>query len=128
MRKTLAISLLAAGVIGGVFAPVGSAYADSPRVDVFANNIDRCAGDWHSAANEFHIADMSKDNHYCYVQYDWDSNVGDGSRINHGVDQNIAVAYAYPVNVGSHRVIYWHLCRELSGGPDNCTSVRSDAT
>ncbi|WP_410594233.1 hypothetical protein [Amycolatopsis sp. lyj-23] len=71
---------------------------------------------------------MSEDGHYCYVVYDWDSNLGDGSRINQGVDQGIGVAYSYPVNVGSHRVVYWHLCRELSGGPDNCTSVRSDAT
>jgi hypothetical protein len=128
VRKKLAASVLAMGVLGGVFASAGSAYADSPRVDLYANGIDRCVADWHSTANEFHIVDLSRDGHYCYVVYDWDSGLGDGSRINQGVDQGIGQPYAYPVNVGSHKVVYWHLCRELSGGPDNCSSVRSDAT
>lgn len=131
-----AIPILSVGLLvsagAASAAPSGSDHAmaplDSPRVDVYVSGQDRCAGTWYSGANQFGIADVSRDGHYCYVVYDFDSNLSDGSRINKGTDYNVPYENRYGVNVSGHSVIYWHLCRERSGGPDNCSSERSDTT
>ncbi len=122
----LAAATAAASLTLGALS--SSAYADSPRQDVYVSGVDRCAGTWYSGPNQFGIADVDSDGHYCYVVYDWDSNLSDGSRINKGVDYNVPYENRYAVTVGTHSTIWWHLCWETSGGPDTCSSERSDVT
>lgn len=118
------VALALAGL--GIVAAAGAASADSPRVDVDTDGVDRCAATWYSGTNQFGIADVSSDGHYCYVLYDFDSNLSDASRINHPTDSGIPTATKYSVSTPG-ATIYWKLCREVSG-PDNCTSQRSDAS
>lgn len=101
---------------------------DSPTISVFNGGVERCQATYYSGPDSFDLADMSSDGLYCYIQYDWDSDVdGGGSRFSHPTDYSIGTALGYSVTVNGP-TLWWKLCREIPNAPDDCTSVRSDAS
>jgi hypothetical protein len=129
MRKGLvaATSLLATG--GLLLFLAAPAFANSPKVIVQTQGIDACMGQWITDSNppdHFNLRDEHNNNHYCYIKWDFDSNLSGGGRINDKVDDPDLIRTNIPV--GSHNTIWWQLCEEESGGPDVCQPERSDST
>lgn len=121
-RLAASAAMATAMLIGAIAEPAIA--LDSPQIQ---SPDDGAAGRWWSGTDRFQLADIKCDGRYVYIQWDWDSSVDNGSRFsNHnGCD---FVGYYYPVNTSGHSVIYWKVCTEYSGGPDSCSSVRSDVT
>ncbi len=120
-------ALVAAALIA-LPAGANASTTDSPPISVFSGGVERCQATYYSGADSFDLADMSSDGLYCYIQYDWDSSVDvGGSRFSHPTDYAIGAALGYSVTVNGPTV-WWKLCREIPSGPDDCTSVRSDAS
>lgn len=105
-----------------------SAVADSPLITVKTNGVAACTGQWFSSSNpdKFILTDKHVNNHYCYIKYDWDTNLGNGYRINDAKDRTTPLT-TYVTTTG-HSTIYWQLCEEESGGPDVCQPQRADTT
>ncbi|WP_433518133.1 hypothetical protein ACQP2T_22895 [Nonomuraea sp. CA-143628] len=127
MRKAILAPLLTTLTLFGAVAVADTSYADSPTLWVNTSGKARCAADWFSAPNQFGFADISQDGHFCYIQWNWISDVNKGSRFSLRPDQSVGLQFRARVNPGRQPTIWWKLCREVSG-PDNCTGVRADRT
>ena len=128
LKKAFIGIVAALAMIIGSFAAAGAARADSPTVWVVTSGGYRCGADWYSGSDEFGMADVSRDGRYCYIQWGWDRNVDVyGRRWSLSPDQNVGTQFRIWINTWGERVIWWKLCREVSG-PDNCSPVRADAT
>jgi hypothetical protein len=117
-RATVAGAVLALGAL----AFPQSAAADS-GIRVSPNG--DCAGQWLSepggGRSEFRIEDRGNDNQRCYVDWAWNTAHDPTSRVYQGEDD---FSWRYcPVTVrGTY--IYFKVCEQQGGGPDNCTGWR----
>ena len=125
MRNSLARVLAVMIAVLGVVAVPAAARADSPTVSVTIDGATRCLAAWFDNPPQFGITDMSVDGRSCYVQWDWDSHVDNGSRFTVPADEAIALQYRGTISPNGHTTVWWKLCREVVGR-DNCSTVRKD--
>jgi hypothetical protein len=125
VRNPLAKVLAVLITVLGVLAVPAAARADSPTISVTIDGDTRCLAYWFDKPDQFGIADMSVDGRSCYVQWDWDAHVDNGSRLTVPADEAIALQYRGTISTTGHSAVWWKLCREVVGR-DNCSTVRSD--
>ncbi|RPE37165.1 hypothetical protein [Kitasatospora cineracea] len=110
-----AVGVAALGLALGAIP--GQASADS---GVISASNGQCEAQWLSGNDWFGIRDVDNgDSDYCYVDYSFNSDHSNRSRVSRQQDVNTNWGY-YGITVTSS-YIYFHVCKERQDDPDICS-------
>lgn len=114
-----AAAAVSAATLATMTLTSGTAAADS-GIRWLYDDHHHCGGQWISSTNTFRLKDAEENNLFCYIPYSFKESHDPESRValSPDVDQewhNIPVA-----NPEGDKWVFFRVCEEISGAPDNC--------